>query len=615
MTVQPVFEDDYVLPKDRQWRGVFDQRLNATEADIERTLGLIKRSDITAELHQWMEQDRIVAAKHAGPGPSVDFASVLAIFLTLACAGQAQTIRNAATLIKHGLSEQSRRRLGIEIDEDTTGKAIYDRIDGSLHRLLDTINPEPGPRGKRLLKDELEDHRASITKDTRAKRWQRLHQVCNTLLVQCFRDLPRHVRRRWKGNAVVDGTVLPVHSRATRRKSKWASTEWEAGWYKRQGDHFLDSDAPSKELSKAIYGYDAAIVSMATNNPSRETTFPQLAVGMSMDKPAKDPGPNAIIAISHMHQAGLPAGTLIGDRAYGNSPLAENFQIPAREMGYQLLFDMKQHDIGKVHDAGHFIVLEGNFYSPGLRGKEALINASYHYRVDKSIDYDTWQKRLHQRAKHMLQPHEATPRPGGGQQMRCPASGPNPTVDCPLRPRDLEAETGKQLTLLPIMPKNVPAEHTRGGLCTNAGGTQIIRGPIYDREAMDPRIQYGTGEWHSWYSHARNTIESLNASAKNGAGSALANPDRRRVRGVAANYLFAALALIATNMRKTERYMAQNIHVDSRGRGPERKDKPRLRDLTWGAEQPKPWNRPPKKRRQRSRDPDWSPPTRGESAM
>lgn len=616
MSAQPDFDEDYILQEDRQWRGVYSTRINASDDDVVLALGHIKRSGISADLYRWMEEDRVAAGKQAGPKPSVDFAAVLALYLILANAGQAMTTRNAANVVRYGMSDHSRSRLGIELDEDTTADAVYDRIDRALHRMLAVVDPEPGPRRAKMSRQARQKHLESLDEDTRGMRRQRLHQISNALIVQSYKDLPREVRRRWKGNAVVDGTVVPVHSRGYSTTSKWISTEYEAGWYQRTGNHFLDDDAPTQQLkNKGIFGYDAAIVSMATNDPERVTTFPQLAVGMSFDKPAVDPGPNAIIALEQMHQAGLPARLIIGDRAYGNSPLAENFQIPARELGYQLLFDMKINDLGKAYDEGHFIVLEGNLYSPALRGKENLIKASVHHRVDKSIDYDTWQKRLEQRAKYMLQPHEAATREGGGQQMRCPAAGPNPTVACPLRPRDIEAETGKHLTLVPIMPKNVPAEHTRGKLCTNAGGTSIIRGPNYDRQAMDPRIQFGPPEWYGWYSITRNTIESVNASAKNGAGAALAIADRRRIRGYAANYIFTALLLVATNRRKTEVFMAKDIQVDSRGRGPEKKNLPRLRDATWGKELPKPWNAAPKKRRQRERGPDWSPPTRGESAI
>ncbi len=48
----------------------------------------------------------------------------------------------------------------------------------------------------------------------------------------------------------------------------------------------------------------------------------------------------------------------------------------------------------------------------------------------------------------------------------------------------------------------------------------------------------------------RNTIEGLNGYAKDTAHQALAQPARRRVRGIAAQSVFTALLLIAANIPK-----------------------------------------------------------------
>ncbi len=48
----------------------------------------------------------------------------------------------------------------------------------------------------------------------------------------------------------------------------------------------------------------------------------------------------------------------------------------------------------------------------------------------------------------------------------------------------------------------------------------------------------------------RNTIEGLNGYAKDTAHQALAQPGRRRARGIAAQSTFTALLLIAANIRK-----------------------------------------------------------------
>ena len=55
----------------------------------------------------------------------------------------------------------------------------------------------------------------------------------------------------------------------------------------------------------------------------------------------------------------------------------------------------------------------------------------------------------------------------------------------------------------------------------------------------------------------RNTIEGLNGYAKDPAHQALAQPGRRRVRGIAACSLFTALLLMAANTRKIRAWRAR----------------------------------------------------------
>ena len=63
-------------------------------------------------------------------------------------------------------------------------------------------------------------------------------------------------------------------------------------------------------------------------------------------------------------------------------------------------------------------------------------------------------------------------------------------------------------------------------------------------------LPYGSPAWHARYATLRNTIEGLNGYAKDPAHQALAQPARRRVRGIAAQSLFTALLLTAANIRK-----------------------------------------------------------------
>ena len=54
----------------------------------------------------------------------------------------------------------------------------------------------------------------------------------------------------------------------------------------------------------------------------------------------------------------------------------------------------------------------------------------------------------------------------------------------------------------------------------------------------------------------RNTIEGLNGYVKDPAHQALAQPGRRRVRGIAAQSIFTALLLTAANIRKIRAWRA-----------------------------------------------------------
>lgn len=122
-----------------------------------------------------------------------------------------------------------------------------------------------------------------------------------------------------------------------------------------------------------MWGWEATLAVRVTNDPQRETTFPRLVLGMTLNQPAREPGANATRALEPMHAAGVPAGYLIGDRAYGNPPKPDDFQRPARAMGYGLLYNMKATDVGQVHMFNGVAMLEGNAYSPSIR---AILNSS-----------------------------------------------------------------------------------------------------------------------------------------------------------------------------------------------------------------------------------------------
>jgi hypothetical protein len=90
------------------------------------------------------------------------------------------------------------------------------------------------------------------------------------------------------------------------------------------------------------------------------------------------------------------------------------------------------------------------------------------------------------------------------------------------------------------------------GLCRQTAIT--IAPDIGARYRQD--LPYGTPAWHQRYATLRNTIEGLNGYAKDPARQALAQPGRRRVRGINAQSMFTALLLTAANIRKIRGWRA-----------------------------------------------------------
>src|SRR5664280_2758331 len=70
-------------------------------------------------------------------------------------------------------------------------------------------------------------------------------------------------------------------------------------------------------------------------------------------------------------------------------------------------------------------------------------------------------------------------------------------------------------------------------------------------------LLYGSDEWQAAYATLRSTNEGMNGFLKDGAREALGDPQRRRIRGVAAQSVFVALLLCAANLRKIDRFLIQ----------------------------------------------------------
>ncbi len=101
-------------------------------------------------------------------------------------------------------------------------------------------------------------------------------------------------------------------------------------------------------------------------------------------------------------------------------------------------------------------------------------------------------------------------------------------------------------------------------------------------------LLYGSDEWQAAFSTLRNTNEGMNGYLKDQAREALGDPQRRRIRGVAAQSVFVSLLLCAANLRKIAGFLARAA-AEAAGKLHRRIRRRRTRSIgEWLPEQPSP---------------------------
>jgi len=492
---------------------------------------------------EWRAEDRERDGRGPGGRPgSLDDRAVLVGLLLLALEHSPLLVTRMAETLARRLSERAMALLGIDTAR-FVGADSYDRTWRAIHSLLSVIDPFPGPRNRLLTKAELADVLAARDPEYAARKQERLDWVANRLIEATMRMVPRDVRRRWKGNVCIDATPVPAFGkRGTTKKSEWVGIEPDAAWYVREGDHRDPGDDRGKAFRKVVWGWEAILAVMSTNDPSGPDEFPYFVAAMGFGKPGHDVAGHGVRAFSSIVERGHPVGYAVADRAYFPNSKPQGLQLPLRALGYDLVFDYKETQLGVTESYAGAIQVEGAWYCPQM--PQPLVDATLDYRVNKSIDEDTWHSRIEQRRTYLLRAKEAADE-DGDVPMRCPAAGPSATVVCPLK-KAMGKLTGR--TRIPVTPSHPDR------ICTN---TSSVSFPPTAGAKYAQALHYGSPEWQEMYSTARNTIEGMNGYVKDANHEALEQPGRRRVRGYAAQYLFAAVLVVSANIRKIQGFITK----------------------------------------------------------
>ncbi len=210
--------------------------------------------------------------------------------------------------------------------------------------------------------------------------------------------------------------------------------------------------------------------------------------------------------------------------------------------------DYKIDQLGIQAGSGGALLVEGSWCCPALPGP--LVAATTELR-DHAISREQYDQRIAARGPWRLKRKDG-PDADGYQRLFCPALGDHPGLMCPLRETSLSPRDGRPKVLAP--PQEPPK------VCTQTAIT--IPPDAGARYRQD--LPYGSPAWHKSYATLRNTIEGLNGLIKDPAHQALAQPARRRVRGIAAQSIFTALLLLAANIRKIRAWRALTTNDKTR---------------------------------------------------
>jgi hypothetical protein len=466
--------------------------------------------------------------------------AVLAALLCLALDDRPLFLTEVTRLLFCQLPPACRRLLGVPGTATTERafKAAYRRVRYCFHAILSIADPSALPKNRRLTDDELRARARPVTPGQATAARDRLEALVNALLEASVSVLTEDERAAFDGGTALDATPVPLFSRGPSKRTGLCASDPDGGWYVREGDHREREDDKGKPLRKICWALEATIAATA-RPPGAPPAHPNLATGMAMTRPGEDPGGTGARVLASVAARGHKTGWLGYDRAY-TSALPDRFHLPARALGYSPVMDYRADQLGIQANTQGALLVEGSWYCPAL--PEPLITATAGLR-DHAIDRPAYDARIAARTAYQLKRKDG-PDNDGYERLSCPALGNHPGLICPLRQASLSPRDGRPKVL---QPPEEPPKICRQTAITIAPGT----GARYRQD-----LPYGTPAWHARYATLRNTIEGLNGYAKDPAHQALAQPGRRRVRGIAAQSVFTALLLTAANIRKIRTWRA-----------------------------------------------------------
>ncbi|MHC2850522.1 hypothetical protein ACUXOC_001995 [Corynebacterium mucifaciens] len=516
-------------------------------AKLRTPIDVVDDSGVIDLIEHWTEQDGI-GVGGVGRPREIPIRSVLVLMVMLAIDNQPMHLTKARDIICDRATDNALKTLGFPTRDETDYKSLrgrkqwYDKLWHAYHAILRVVDPFPEMSYKRrLTKEEYAELIATRNPNLVEARRQRLTLFNNRLIMAAAKLIGEEEFNRWTGDVAVDGTPIKAANIGTSRASKRVSSEPDAGWYVREGDH---NGSQEDDPYKTMWAYEATLAVMTFGKTDDE--MPSLLLGMALDKPGHNIGTRAQDALSHIiDDPDLPKGYFIGDRAYLPNSKPENLAIPLRLAGYKMMGDQRGDSLGfRMHYQGADLI-DGTWYLAGMPKK--LIEAGVDFHAG-AISEAEFVSRIEKRKPFELRIKTVTE--DGTTVFYNPANyGKYTTVLLPgvKRPENFAD------TAVKVFDKDLPPKSQRTGLLK---GNKTLRIPIeIGAKYAQQGPAWATKEWASIYHRGRNTVESRNDLLKSGRYSSIGDQTTRMIRGFAANAVFVALGAVSVNIGLIKRYL------------------------------------------------------------
>ncbi|WP_417374451.1 hypothetical protein [Glutamicibacter protophormiae] len=470
---------------------------------------LVDESGAVDMLQQWDEEDRKASS---GRKPLINFRATLTLYLMHTDGGN-QRYWDVARTLSARLTDESFDYLDIK-ERNGSKDDWYHRYWRAVNRILRLTSPWEVPRNSFLTAIGYQRALEAYSQQRR----DRMDQLMNALLHAAVRRLPADIRSTYKGNVAIDATLLAIAGRPNPGEKyndrDRVNLDAMSGAYTRKGKH------KGKGKRTDLAGWEAETVVTVPNAPGQPDSFPVLTTGLTLHQPGRiKHGP--LIAIEHHTRLFEERGFIMADRAY-NGLRADRFQNPTRKLGFRAVYKYKDNSTGKQGAIDDVILVDGCLYVRWM--PEALATASHDYLFKKSIDRETYHKRLQKRTAYRLL-EKGRPDADGYQRFTFPDLSKLMCID---------PATGKR-----VKPELANRTFTLGP--TNQASMTIIKSL--------QTFEYRSEKWYAWQG-LRSHVESNNQYLKDDSHTDLGNPSKRRPRGYSSQGLAVAAAATVANIRR-----------------------------------------------------------------